>query len=706
MIETVKENTLIANEGLYYPAAIEQIKRSDDPLRPVYECFTNALEAIRDAKRQDNGELTITLYSTKGLTDEFSFDKVVIQDNGIGFNDSNFRRLLMFKDTRKGYLNKGSGRIQLIHFFDKCEFESTYNDGSTSKTRTFTLSKAKAYLEKNSIVFYKTTIDTDARETGTKVTLTDPIQGEKDYYDKLSALELKEKILDHYLVYLCSNKAQLPKIKFQHHDQNGLIESDDIVASDIPAFDKTESIKLQYSKFADDSNEIIKTGNEEEFLLRVLKLDKSKLKKNGIRLTSKDEIVNSPRVKLNCLSPDDHIQNNHYMFLLSGAYLDNRESDTRGEIEILTVGDFLKQRNMFTGEEILLDDIQDTVNAKALSLYSEIGTRVAEHQQDLERLKEMFLLNESTVESLSFGVNDSEEKILARVYAAESEVVAKKDAEIKQRIDKLDELDPTSDGYDETFKDAINDIVRQIPLSNRTALTHYVARRKLVLELFQKILNKKLQVQNSGSANMDEALLHNLIFQQGSTDPNQSDLWLVNEDFVYFSGTSEQTLGQIKIDGVKLLKETLTDEENTYCTSLGEDRRLKTPDILLFPSEGKCIIVEFKNPSVNLGEHLNQIHRYASLIRNLSKDEFSFDTFYGYLIGETVDGDDVRDFDSRFTHSYHFDYMFRPATPIVGKFNRPDGTIYMEVIKYSTLLERANKRNEIFLDKILKSGLE
>ena len=119
----------------------------------------------------------------------------------------------------------------------------------------------------------------------------------------------------------------------------------------------------------------------------------------------------------------------------------------------------------------------------------------------------------------------------------------------------------------------------------------------------------KPQILSCSSRKIDEALLHNLIFQQRSDRADQSDLWLVNEDFVYFSGTSEQTLGEIKIDGVNLLKEILTDEEKAYCTSLGEERRGKRPDILLFPSEGKCIIVEFKNPDVNLGEHLNQINR-------------------------------------------------------------------------------------------------
>ena len=48
--------------------------------------------------------------------------------------------------------------------------------------------------------------------------------------------------------------------------------------------------------------------------------------------------------------------------------------------------------------------------------------------------------------------------------------------------------------------------------------------------------------------------------------------------------------------------------------------------------------------------------------------------------------------------------MFRPATPIAGdifpNIKKTDGTIYTEVLKYSTLLQRARNRNEIFMKKL------
>ena len=40
----------------------------------------------------------------------------------------------------------------------------------------------------------------------------------------------------------------------------------------------------------------------------------------------------------------------------------------------------------------------------------------------------------------------------------------------------------------------INRLVQAIPMQNKKTLTHYVARRKLVLDLLDKILGRKLQI--------------------------------------------------------------------------------------------------------------------------------------------------------------------------------------------------------------------
>jgi hypothetical protein len=225
-----------------------------------------------------------------------------------------------------------------------------------------------------------------------------------------------------------------------------------------------------------------------------------------------------------------------------------------------------------------------------------------------------------------------------------------------------------------------------------------------VLEVFDKIIKSELLIQKTNGRNIDEKLLHNVIFQQSHKQPDQSDLWLVNEDFIFFKGTSEEKLKDVLINEQPLLRDALTDQEREYRLSLGEDRYTKRPDVLLFPDEGKCIVIEFKNPDVNVMDHLAQINNYASLIKNFAQSHFSFQTFYGYLIGEKINPFDVRSADSDFKEAYHFDYLFRPSKAVADFFSKEkaDGTLYTEVIKYSTLLERAKRRNEIFIQKLTR----
>ena len=340
-------------------------------------------------------------------------------------------------------------------------------------------------------------------------------------------------------------------------------------------------------------------------------------------------------------------------------------------------------------------------------MYSEILELNNKHKQDIDKLQEMFLLNKETLKNIKINVQDTDEIILKKVYKEDAKLLAEKDANIKKQIDKINELNPVSKDYENDLNERTSSLVKAIPLQNRTALTHTVARRKLVLKLFEKTIENQLLIQQSikdnEERNMNEKLLHNLIFQQSSSNPDKSDLWLISEDFIYFRGTSEAKLGDIKLDGTKILKEDneLKNDEKDYIKSLNENRYANKTDVLLFPNEGKCIIIEFKNPKVNSAKHLTQIDNYASLIWNFTKKEFQINTFYGYLIGEKIEPKEVRMHDARFEESYHFNYLFRPSKPIAGIFRNGDANLYTEVITYSMLLKRAQNRNAIFINKLI-----
>ena len=88
------------------------------------------------------------------------------------------------------------------------------------------------------------------------------------------------------------------------------------------------------------------------------------------------------------------------------------------------------------------------------------------------------------------------------------------------------------------------------------------------------------------------------------------------------------------------------------------------------------------------------------VINNLSDKNFSFHSFYGYLIGETVEYDFIEENNSAFKQAPNLKYLFRPSYDLPGRFGRPGGDLYTEIIKYSDILKRAQLRNRILMEKL------
>lgn len=704
-------NSFLKIEGVYYPQIVNTVKKSNNPLQPIFEAFTNSLEAIDLPNNSGiTGKITIKCYFKKDAFSGRSIDKIVIEDNGKGFNDKEFIRFLTFADTRKGFNNKGSGRLQLIHYFQNCRFESIFKNDESYQRRVFKISKSKEYIySNNTITFLEKTEDIDARETGTILTLQNLLTKTDEQHYKFEISELKKRLINHYIQYFCLNREVLPTIKLVQFCDDTLDYEEEIKSSDIPSIDKSFQFPVSYYRIAIDGKSIEETNNSELFTIKSFKIESENLPENIIKFTSKDEVVELEEQKINLTSVanKDIINGNRFLFLISSRYLTDRDGNVRGELNIPTKETFKDLVGLFNHEEIFLEDIELLANESILMEYHEVQQKKEEKKEKIENLKSMFLLNDEFLKNISISLNDTEESILQKVYIAESKQVAKIDSNIKNQMDQLDQLDPASDEYMNDFNECISKLAKEIPLQNRKALTHYVARRKMVLELFDKILNRKLVIQNTDLRKKDEALIHNLIFKQKSDNPDTSDLWLLNEDFILFNGSSEKMLKDLKINDEKIFKndDELSQKELEYKTALGRKKYDNRPDVLLFPDEGKCIIIEFKAPKVNISDYLTQIQNYATLLRNYTKPEFQFDTFYGYLLGEEINALEVDSHDPDFKEAYHFDYLFRPAKTVSGKISgRDDGSIYMEIIKYSTLLERAKNRNDVFIKKLTETN--
>lgn len=712
---------LLTATGICYRNELCSIRKNSVKMQPLYEAFTNSWESILEkytAVHLNLGSITIEFHYSAGIFEEDrennlkNIQKIIIIDNGIGLNEESFIRLLNLRDNSKSKNNKGTGRIQYLHYFDDTLFESVYKVSDNDYRKIcLTLSKKEAFLRANAILRKDFDEETDQRTTYAKVELQTLLDDKNDvpFYNALSLSEVKSDLITHFLSRLCESRDILPRIKLIRFENEKETESLMITNQDIPIPEHSVDVEAHYSKL-DDKNKVQQTDRTEKFTLLAFVQPENKLKKNSIFFVSNGALAQEEKV--DGLPKTDVINGNRYMFLLRGDYFNSVDDDLRGNLHLVKESEFKKQSegNLFPEECLLVDSIKSSTNSKIASLYREFQEKRNQAILNLEQLQNMFHLDEDAITKVrkSLKSSDTDEQILRYIYEADTEIVAKRDAEIKKRFEFLKSLSPSEENYQEKLSQEVNEFVKLVPLQNRTNVTKHIARRRLVLEIFDMIMNKELEKLEHGGR-VDEDLLHNLIFKQHSENTKESDLWLLDDQYLYFDGCSEKLLDKIEINGVKLIKEDLTEDEKSYKSRQLGDKKIdvgrRRPDILLYPSEGKCIIIEFKAPDVDVSEHLDQINKYAMVINNLSNEKFRIHSFYGYIIGENIEYDFIEERNSSFKQSPNLKFIFRPSYDIPGKFGREKGDLYTEIIKYSDILKRAQLRNRILMEKLEESNI-
>jgi hypothetical protein len=235
-------------------------------------------------------------------------------------------------------------------------------------------------------------------------------------------------------------------------------------------------------------------------------------------LTSKGLVAKSYPVE--CLLSKDIIKGKRYLVLVSGQYIDEKDSDERGEIKIFSEADYKEQYKdtINPAEVILLDIIISESNIKVRDLCPDIKLKYDEKQKGIDDLQKIFLLNEQAVREAKtrIKIDDTDEEMLNKVYQSKAKMSAKKDAEIKHLLREVQHLDPTKkDTYQKELKLLSGKLVTEIPEQNKYDLAQYIARRRIVLDCFDQILKNELEKLKNGER-ISEDILHNLIFQQSS----------------------------------------------------------------------------------------------------------------------------------------------------------------------------------------------
>jgi len=688
--------------------AMDLIKMSKNPLSPIYEAMTNSLEALaqRNVEEEFSGEIVVNFYFTGLLEESKELEQVEIADNGIGFTDENYNRFREFFDKSKGYDNRGTGRLQYFHRFHQIKVDSVFNKEGGLYRRKIDCNR-KNFISNESLV-----PDDEAENLITTITLSkyssDGVEGE--YFSNLTIDEFSSAIRSHFLLrfYLDSekDKFQIPKIKITFFKGDKSLGERLIDSSSISQPKEEGKIKIPYSrliKTPDDKPELeVVSGKYEIVKWAHFVLSEKDLGKNGIYLCSKDIPVQA--VRFEQLKKNENLAGKRYLTAFYGDVLDdsNNVSDSvdsftfpdRKEVERSSDDLFYDPDK----EYLLFDSIHEQINKAIPGIYKDVIDVKEEQKKDVESIAKAHGIPPGVIAKAKINISDNEKTITKKLYNAQSAQLAEKSYKAKQLFESLKVLDPTSENYQEDIQGKTIELSNLVEEQNKEELSRYVIRREMVTDVLNKILSEELDYQNkpkvSGKNKDREGLVHDLIFKRKSKDSNVlNDLWILNEEFMHFDGCSELPINQIQTQDGEMLLDNVS-EELIASLDLKLTRR---PDIFLYASEEKCLIIELKEPKEDLSNHLNQLTKYCNLIANFSVKKIT--NFHCYLIGENINP--ITDLDGDYKETVNGDWI-RPNLSIVTMDANRNviANAQIEVIRLSALHARAHRRNLSFADKL------
>ena len=710
MITDYSNGEFIRQTFSYESLMRRRVKKHMSSFQPIYEAVSNALEATTGK----GDKIVIRLNVSKALMgNKFFFQSIEVEDTGCGFTKDNLHRFYDLFNESKGYNNLGTGRIQFLHFFTHTEFHSVYYDVEEKKKKQIAICLSTNFIKDNQTPIWASFPEDVAEDcqTGTTVSFYSPCdEKDKTSYEELSTDEVFDKVFTHYLGRFCLSKGNIQDINIEYYI-NGVHDSTKdrfITDSDIPDVDYHDKVSIHYKVLNDSGNGFINHKDAETFEINSYLLPTDVQKRNEVKLTSKNETVEVANVDFSFVSRARIAEGKNMLCLVSSNYLTGKDTDLRGKLNIYTKDEYLKEKNLFSLNEkqIFIDDVQEEVTEKITTHYPAINKIKEESEDDIAQMVEDFSLDNDIIKSIGIKTGEKATDFLSRYYDAEAEMEKDNSKKMKDIFSSFRQLDPSLKGFKKSFNARISAVNALIPVKNKSSLSRYISSRTAAMNMLKMILDKDLECQLVNHKRKDnEKLIHDLLFPQGSMDALESNLWMLNEDFIHFRGYSNFKIRDIQADGTSIIRDDLDEEEKKTLTEYNKDLLGNKPDILLFPEEHKCIIIELKSDTADPAEYLQQAIKYAGILRAFAKDEYVIDNFYLYLIAERFNFERIKITNPSFKSSQYLDYVFLPNSPVYGG-KRGEGTLYMEVLKYSTLLERARIRNSVFSEKLFSGEID
>jgi hypothetical protein len=660
-----------------YLDTLDYDPRKDDPLIPIYEAIMNGLEACQEANcSKPTVKVTVQrAYNEQPLkgipkTKLAPIEEFVIEDNGIGFTQSNQDNFKAINKTHK--LNhKGIGRTLWLKPFTEVEIQSVYKKGRSREKVRFTFKNSN----QDSIVNLESSC-VDIESTGSKVIL----KNIKDTYIKRyskSFENITNSIKAQFLPYLLAHKNV--KIVVVDSGEQEVLEAKGIQTKESVFVLKEVSFRVVNIKIDTD---YFKRKHNTAYCAGGRVVRRETIKKINNEIVTKDG-----KFWYQCFVLSEFLDRNVTQLRndfkirkdLSDSWEDSEDDDGDITWNQIQEGVEAKQREFMEPFKGYLEGLRQETLRSAFS---------KRPYYDYLKLDDQFLQAIPYDAPLSFV----ESKLRDKHAELEDTTLSNLDNEIPLFIRKL------KDGeLEENYKERIDGYLSSLSDVAKSNLCHYICSRKVVLEQLDKFIALR---QQDGKFKVEaENYIHNLIYpmKKDSDQVSYADhnLWVIDERLAF----SRYIASDLTMNSNKLFK--VQDEDNR-----------KRLDICLFKENlfsslndrepyTDIIVIEIKKAHEPYNDIHDQLLDYAEIIR---KGEMYNDK--GNKVSVSPSNCRIfmygvcnltKEFASKLSSRH--DYYVLPEWDRAIYYSK-NLNVYIEIIDYSKLTHEAKMNNKVFFEKL------
>lgn len=633
-------------------------------LLPLYEAIVNSIQAIEEDSATKIGIIEIDIVRSKQQTIDSTILPTItdfhIKDNGVGFNAKNYESFNFAHSTYKFEKGgKGIGRFTWLRAFGKAEIESRFFEVNSWNLRKFNFEPTKLGIEKHQL--------DKVNGTAERYTIV-RLKGLKEDYKKWcnnNAEDIALKIIEHCFIYFLNKNC--PRILI--NDLENQIVVNDLFNLFTKGQVKTQKLEIRKNKFT----------------LNTVKLYSTKMD-NKIHYCANTREVLDDKISIDIPELDNLLYDKEgkpfsIAIYVEGDFLDKNVNDERTTINFAKGG--LEFEDQTTQEELrkaITDKIQTEFVEEIEKLSITRVAKVKEFVSNHPRYRQLLKYKANELKRIPSTLSDEKMELELFKIQQTLELDVKKEAsEVLKFINNDEEREKFSQNHQELYSKIIE--------VGNSKLSEYVIHRKLVLDLFQKLLTEKAT----------EKAVHRLIFplqtlsdEIGFEDHN---LWMIDDKLSYHKYLASDK----KFKSIEPVNSNSADR----------------PDVIVFnrpfafANDNKpyqsIVLVEFKRPMrddyTDEENPIQQINRYArEIIEGEAKDkhnrEFDFrenTPIYAYIICDLT----------KKLKSYAKDAGFRPLPSGDGFFFFNDNyNMYVEIMSFDKILNDSRERNRVLFDKL------